>query len=703
MHQPPISPSPTPPVAHARQPESSSRKAQVRRIGIRLLAALAVLLVLLAASEALGWPFLRLPLQQQLQQRLNAPVALGAPFRLRLFVNPGVQIENVQLGAPDGLGVPHLLKAQALNLRWNWRELLSHRSDEPWPLRLVAASKLDLQLVRLADGRATWPASPPPPAGVAALPRLRQLPVQVARIDVADGQVLYRDALTASDLLAKLKAGQDDGSPQGFSAAVQGRWRALGVRLQATAGGVTGLFDDSAATAMVPVALRGRIGDTELSFRGVAADVLSARDLRGSLLVRGPSLAAVGDALGITLPTTPAFRLATSLTHNNGLWTVSTSRAQVGGSRLQAELVYDGRQPTPLLTGRVGGEVLRLKDLGPAIGTRAPADTPALAAVLDGVLDELPDAPDATAGTRPQAVARTRPDRVLPDRRFDLPTLRVMDADVQVAIAKLDLGDDAAIEPLRDLQTHLTLRQGVLTLAQLRASAAGGQVSGSTQLDAATIGKPAQWMADLRFSGFRVEQWLRALERDGRPLVTGRLAAQLQVRGVGTSTAELLSTLQGQAAARLNGGSVSHLVLELAGLDVAQALGVLVRGDRALTLTCFDVQTQIERGVMQLSHAVADTSDSTLRISGQIDLGEETLALRAVAKPKDFSPFSLRTPLLVGGTLAQPEVGIEGRRLAPRLAAAAALAAIAGPAALLPFLEFGTDPAAGQDPCLPAR
>ena len=703
--RPPSSPSDLPPprVDTARLPPGSQRPSRARRIGIGALATLAALLLLLAVAEVAGWPFLRLPLQQQLQQRLNAPVTLGTPFRLSLLVNPGVEVGSVLLGAPAGLGVPHLLEAQDLDVRWRWADLSAHRAGEPWRLRSVAATRLDLQLVRLANGRASWPATPPPPPGEAALPRLRELPLQADTLAVADGRVLYRDALTHSDVLARLKAGQDDGSPQAFTAAVQGQWRKLPVRLQASAGGVTGLFDTSAATAMVPVAVRGRIGSTDLSFRGVAADVLSARALRGSLLVRGPSLAAAGDALGITLPTTPAFRLATALTHDDGLWSVSTTRAQVGGSRLQADLVYDGRAQTPLLTGRLGGELLRLKDLGPAIGTAMPADTPALAAVLEGALDDLADAPAAPARASPQATTRARPDRVLPDRRFDLPTLRVMDADVQVAIATLDLGDDAAIEPMRQLQTHLTLRQGVLTLADLRAVAAGGQVSGSTQLNAATVGKPAQWKADLRFNGMKVEQWLRALQREGRPLMTGRLAAQLQVRGVGTSTAELLSTLQGQAAARLNGGSVSHLVLEMAGLDVAQALGVLVRGDRALTLTCFDVQSQIERGVMQLSHAVADTRDSTLRITGQIDLGEETLALRTVVKPKDFSPFSLRAPLLVGGTLATPVVGIEGRRLAPRLAAAAALAAIAGPAGLLPFLEFGSDAPAGQDPCLPAR
>ncbi len=663
------------------------------------LIVLGALLLLLIGAEIAGWPFLRAPLQRQLQTRLGAAVVLQAPFQLRLVLNPGVRVARVTLGAPAGIGVPHLLNAESLDVRWRWRDLLARADTAPWPLRSVAASRLDVRLVRLVDGRASWPAAPAPAPGEAALPRLRDLPVQAENLDVADGRVLYRDALTASDLLVELKAGQAVESAQGVAATVRGQWRNKPVHLNAEAGAVTALFDDSAATAMVPVAVWGRIGGTELSFRGAAADVLSARALRGSLLVRGASLASAGDALGVTLPTTPPFRLATALSHDDGLWSVSTTQARIGGSRLQAELVYDGRRETPLLTGRLGGELLRLKDLGPAIGAATPADAPAQASVLD---ETLPAADSPSQAGAP-AKAGARAGRVLPNRRFDLPSLRVMDADVQVNIAKLDLGDDAAIEPLRQLSTHLTLRQGVLLLGDLNARVAGGRVTGMTQLDAAAAGRPARWQSDLRMTGLQIEQWLHGLERNGQPMVTGRLAARLQVSGVGSSTAELLSSMQGQAAARLAAGSMSHLLMEVAGLDLAQALGVAVRGDRMLSLSCFNLQAQIDKGVARATQAVADTSDTTLRISGQVDLGAETLALRVVAKPKDFSPFSLRTPVVVGGTLAAPAVGIEGSKLAPRLAAAVALAAVAGPAALLPFIDFGSDAPAGQDPCLAAR
>ena len=733
---------------------------------------LGLLVLGVAAAEWAGWPFLRGPLQQRLQQTLRAPVTLQAPFRLQLLVRPQLVVGGMQLGAPPGLGVDRLLDAEALQLRWRWQDLLWHKPATPWQLLEVSARRLDLNLLRMADGRTSWPVGLWP--GPQAVPAVRKsLPVSVALLQLERGNIVYRDALTDSDMQVQVQGRQAQGAAlstgpraadagatalAGFSATVQGRWRRSPLQLSATAGAATTLLESGPLgqnLVMVPVTLQGRIGAADLNFHGAAADLLSARALRGSLLLRGPSLAAVGDAVGVTLPTTPPFRMVAALSHDAGLWTLLTQEVQVGGSRLQADLRFDTRPAKPLLTGSLGGQLLRLKDLGPAIGTAAPADTPVLPGVLDAGSDpaqgdvkrpSLPGGPAASpvasaaaipassptpgpasaarAGkgaaadrsgrpAAPALAARSvqpvnpppkRAGRVLPDRSFDLRSLHAMDADVQVAIRTLDLGDDAAIAPLRALSTHLTLRQGLLRLDDLRALAAGGHVSGNTSFDAARDSTVARWQADLRLTNMQLDQWLRGLQRKGTPLLSGRLMARLQVKGVGGSTAALLSSMDGQIGANLRQGKVSHLMLELAGLDLAQALGVMLQGDKPLVLNCALLQSVVSRGVMRIRDAVLDTDDSTLNFTGQLNLGDETLALRGEVKPKDFSPFSLRSPILVGGTLAAPEVGVETGRLVGRAVAALALGAAAPVAALLPFLEFGGEPGALDQPCTgPAR
>jgi hypothetical protein len=61
-----------------------------------------------------------------------------------------------------------------------------------------------------------------------------------------------------------------------------------------------------------------------------------------------------------------------------------------------------------------------------------------------------------------------------------------------------------------------------------------------------------------------------------------------------------------------------------------------------------------------------------------------------VAKPKNASLLSLRGPINVSGTFAQPSVMPDLGRLAARAGSAVALAAIATPlAAIVPFVQMG--------------
>jgi uncharacterized protein involved in outer membrane biogenesis len=254
-----------------------------------------------------------------------------------------------------------------------------------------------------------------------------------------------------------------------------------------------------------------------------------------------------------------------------------------------------------------------------------------------------------------------------------------MDADVQVAIDALDL--NTALAPLRSLRAQVELQGGVLQLKALEMAVAGGRISGSTQLDGR--GQPARWAARLRFSGVDVAGWIRAVNKSAgasakvpnastlrqqratahvggdqpvRAYLTGELTGDLDVKGQGRSTAQILASLDGSAQFRLRDGTVSHLLTELAGLDIAQSLGVLVRGDRPLPLRCARFDLAMQQGVVRPRLAVIDNSDSTVRITGQVDLRDETLALRAHVEPKDFLA-GLRTPI-IGGTW-RTQVGIE--------------------------------------------
>ena len=84
-----------------------------------------------------------------------------------------------------------------------------------------------------------------------------------------------------------------------------------------------------------------------------------------------------------------------------------------------------------------------------------------------------------------------------------------------------------------------------------------------------------------------------------------------------------------------------------------------------------------------------DTTDTIILGEGNISLRNETLDLRLRPRPKDRSIFSLRAPLLVGGTFKDPSFRPDLARVGLRGAIALALGSIAPPAALLATIELG--------------
>ena len=158
----------------------------------------------------------------------------------------------------------------------------------------------------------------------------------------------------------------------------------------------------------------------------------------------------------------------------------------------------------------------------------------------------------------------------------------------------------------------------------------------------------------------RLERWLhQARSGNAPPYVTGQLDGQVKVTGSGRSTAEILGSLDGGIRFHLRNGSISHLALEAAGIDIAQALGMIVKGDEALKIQCNVADLAVANGVAKPRIFVIDTSDSTVWIDGSLSLQNEAMDLRAVVSPKDFSPLTVRTPIHVKGTFSNPSVSVE--------------------------------------------
>ncbi|HKX44434.1 MAG TPA: hypothetical protein VJO99_24970, partial [Burkholderiaceae bacterium] len=386
-----------------------------RITGATLAAALGlVIVVAIGIAEWLGWPFLAGTIERRLAQATDRHVSLAAEpggtaqARTRLLGSVRVSAPRIELGAPRWSSAPHMLLAHDATIEFGYADLwhaYRHRDErggEPLRIRALRAAEVDAHVERLADGRASWQFGPrrPDEASPAAL----QAPL-FDQLRIGNGTLAFRDEKVGVDLDARfslndrsidhhataLAPAASESAPLSVSASTPssaaassatsrpmvpaefrfdatGHYRKRPMLIEFQSRGVLDLVERDAARIAWPVVLKATIGGATLRFDGTTTDALKMTALDGRFDVRGPSLAAVGDPLGVTLPTTGAFHANGRIAKQGDRWNTLVEQAVVGSSHLSGAFLFDAGRPVPLLSGRLRGTRLLLTDLGPAVG-----------------------------------------------------------------------------------------------------------------------------------------------------------------------------------------------------------------------------------------------------------------------------------------------------------------------------------------------
>ncbi len=169
----------------------------------------------------------------------------------------------------------------------------------------------------------------------------------------------------------------------------------------------------------------------------------------------------------------------------------------------------------------------------------------------------------------------------------------------------------------------------------------------------------------------------------------GRIGGNVALAGTGNSIAQMLGSSDGDVVIGMGRGQISNLLMELAGVDIAEALKFIVEGDRKIPIRCAFGDFGVRNGVMTARALAFDTTDTIIVGEGTMSLRDETLDLRLRPRPKDRSLFALRAPLLGRRHVQGPEFHPDYGRVGLRGALALALGSIAPPAALLATMELG--------------
>ncbi|MBG6290320.1 AsmA family protein [Pseudomonas nitroreducens] len=647
------------------------------------IAVIAALVVFIATFD---WNRVKPTINEKVSAELGRPFAINGDLQVfwrtepaeggwRAYVPwPHFSAQDITLGNPDWAAgktrAPNFASLEKVEFRLAPLPLLWQTVRIPQ----IVLTRPSADLLRLADGRATWTFElPKKEEDPNAMPEHSSWKLDIGEIGFDKGSVSLDDQslktrlellvdplgrpVPFGQLAGKALAGGDKAATQDyvFGWKLKGQYKGLPLAGAGKVGGVLALQD---AAKPFPVQADVSAGSTRASIVGTLTDPLNLGALDLRLQLAGTSMANLFPLTGVTLPDTPAYetdgRLKAELHDSGGAqFHYENFNGKVGDSDLHGDLVFVNRQPRPKLSGKLRSDQLRMADLGPLIGA-----------------DSNQEKQARGQSTRQPA------DKVLPVEEFRTDRWRAMDADVEFTGKRIVHGDKL---PISDLYTHLVLNDGLLSLEPLRFGVAGGTLDSHIRLDGGKT--PLQSRVQLQARSFKLKELFPSFA----PMQSsfGELNGDATIAGTGNSVATILAGANGEMKLLINDGRISRSLMEIAGLNVGNYVVNKLFGDDEVKINCAAADVGIANGLAKPRVFAFDTENAIITVDGTANFATEQLDLDITPQSKGVRIFSLRSPLYVQGTFKNPKAGVHVLPLAARGAGMVALGVAVAPAAAL--------------------
>lgn len=636
---------------HAMDDAHRSRRRSVLRPLTRTRAivfgALAALLVVLAVL--FQWNWLRGPVERLVAWQTGRSFDIAGDLDVDLGRVTTIRADALRFGNADWSASRTMASATRAELDVRLWPLLSGEIR----LEAIRLTRPRLRLELGPDGRGNWIFGE----------REGESRFRYTGLWVDDGRLVFLDPRRRTDFdiaLDSVSTGDASASPVDLEG--KGRWAGNAF---AIAGRVESPLALRQTDRPYRIDLRATAGPTRAHARGTLLDPFRLRDFDLRLLLAGQDMEDLFPLIGIATPPTPPYRLDGRFSRDGDTWRYDDFTGLVGDSDLGGSAAVTVGRKRPLLNANLVSKRLDFDDLAGFVG--APPQTGGEEA--------------ANAEQRAEAASLAADARVLPDTPYDLTKLRAMDADVRWKAHRIN----APALPIEDMDAHLLLEAGLLRLEPLNFGVAEGDIRSTVRMDARS--DVIRTKADIAVRGLDLGELFPTAQLTQSAI--GRVGGNASLAGSGNSVAGILGSADGEVMLGMGRGQISNLLMELAGLDIAEALKFLLTKDRTVAVRCAFGDFAVENGVMQARTLAFDTTDTIIVGKGKVSLRDETLDLELRPRPKDRSILALRSPLVVGGTFKDPSFRPDFKRLGLRGATALALGSIAPPAALLATIEPG--------------
>jgi uncharacterized protein involved in outer membrane biogenesis len=593
-----------------------------------------LLLVLLVAAGAL-WVLLDSEwLRRELQGRAGdytGRKTTVARMDFKWGATTSVRLDKVEIANVAWAKTPHMLKVEQVEFDIRLWPLL--KGDIVLTRLVLRKPEVEIEVGDREQLNWSVEETPVVTGAVKAIePESRYGAPVIRQLEVTEGKLAYRDPRRKLELEGSVSTAAGKAAEHSqVELQLKGKLEGQPLSLKFTGGSILTLRDTEQP---YPLDLDVTFGATKLVAKGTVHDPFKWTGADVDLTLAGPNLSQIYPLLGIPGPPTPPYRITGKLERDPGVWKFVRSKWRVGESDLTGEVIIDERRKPEFLTARLVSQKLVFEDLAPLVGatperrTNVSAKQAQIQAQLEASGDLFPNVPLQTEKLRAMNM-----DVALDAKRVVAPPWLPVQA---LGFRVLIQGGNAIVKPL-SLQVL-----------------GGGRIEGELGIDARSDNPRVRThlaLADIELKNFfRQSRYFDATQ--------GRIQGRVVLSGNGRSLAQVMGSADGYMAFALGGGSVSSLMVSLAGLQIFDALILYVTGDNRIPIKCAVGRLNFQRGTVVFDRTLLDTQKSVLHVKGQVSLQSQAISAEVDADPKGFDLLDLHGTVAIQGKLREPRVSL---------------------------------------------
>jgi len=645
--------------------------------------ALTVVVLVVALVLLFDWNWLRPPLNRYITQKTHREFN-SSDLHVKLGWNPVIRLRDVYFANADWAGDKPMAKIGTLEFSVSIRDLFDGKVLVP----RVGLDSAELNFERTKEDKRNWVLTDPSETQKPSRLRISSLSVTKGQLTFVDQGLPFRLGIGVNTFEPEANAKATDAKAAPDNSKYTTRYVFEGAYHDAKFSGnaLTGdVLSFQESGVQFPVKGHLSAGTTTLDLEGTVADAakLSAIDVR--MRIKGQTLANLYPFLVLPLPASPPYQLSGHLTMNGNRYGMDEIKGQIGSTDVAGDAAYIEQQPRPLLKTRLHSKLLDMADLGPVVGLTtkdSPDKKPATQAETNTRESAKAKEQVQSGGDKVIPQGTVKEARLLPTGKFEGGRFKAIDAEATLTADKVNVPDQFALQKVR---VGLNLKDAVLKLDPFDFDVADGQVISSLVLDA----RQPTLKAALDIEARKLRLARLVPESPRLAPSRGAVGGRVKLTGTGNSVADAAGNANGEVNAVLSSGQVSNLLDAVAGLNGGKVIGLLMGGDKPISIRCGAASFAVASGQGKSKVFVIDTDQTRIDAGGSFDLANEKFDLTIAPQPKEAGILSLRSPLRVYGSFRHPDYALDKKALAMRGGGAVALALLNPLAALLPLIETG--------------